>query len=265
MKVRVPGPSRVCSPVYPDFGLAPRYAAQLHQIIDTMHHDLLHSILAAYNPTDAYMAMDGKTADLRNLMGKLARHWQKRFNEAAKEIAGFFAKANRNRTDYAMMNMLRNEGVQVRLRNTAPMSEVQQAIVAENVRLIKSIAFEHLDEVQGVVLRAIQSSESATQLSQSIYDRWEVTRRRAEFIAHDQICKMHTATVRCRQIELGIFSAQWHYTGRSRNPRHSHVEAGAEGLVYDARVGAYIDGQYIYPGQMPGCKCVPRPVIPGVQ
>jgi hypothetical protein len=62
--------------------------------------------------------------------------------------------------------------------------------------------------------------------------------------------------------EAGIKEALWVYTFRSKTPRPNHLHAGLEGKKYDVSKGAYIGGEYIYPGQLKNCKCIGKAIYP---
>ena len=67
-----------------------------------------------------------------------------------------------------------------------------------------------------------------------------------------------------RRIELGITSAIWIHSGAGKEPRPSHVKAGADKLEFELSKGAYIDGKYILPGTEINCRCVSRSIIKGL-
>jgi uncharacterized protein with gpF-like domain len=90
------------------------------------------------------------------------------------------------------------------------------------------------------------------------------TRRRAAFIARDQNSKANATIQRVRQQSIGITQAIWCHSHGGKDKRPSHVAAGAEKLVYEIDKGAYLDGEWVWPGTAPNCKCFSRPILPAV-
>ncbi|WP_415429989.1 phage minor head protein [Acetobacter malorum] len=101
-------------------------------------------------------------------------------------------------------------------------------------------------------------------LLQTLQQRFGITRRRAANIARDQNAKVTSAINKQRQIETGLFEAEWVHSAGGKHPRASHVEAGRKKLRFDVREGALIDGERIWPGQKPNCRCSSRVILRGL-
>lgn len=258
----------VLAPVRPNLGIAAAYRRKLDSLIVEMQADVAREIEAAWRRKPPAMAADASPAmELRRITRRLSRTWQRRFDDAAPELADYFAKAAHERADGALENILKRSGFSVRFKMTAEANDLLQATIAENVGLIRSIAFEHLSEVEGMVMRSVQTGRDLKQLSDDLAARYQITRRRAELIARDQNNKATAMINRARQRELGITQAIWIHSGGGRKPRESHVRfaKGKDGgPIYDVDKGALIDGEYIHPGEKINCRCVSRSVIPGL-
>jgi uncharacterized protein with gpF-like domain len=126
--------------------------------------------------------------------------------------------------------------------------------------LIRSIAAEHLDDVEGAVMRSVQTGRDLGSLTDELQQRYAQTRKRAAFIARDQNSKATATVVRVRQEGLGITEAIWMHSRGSRHPRPSHV--AADGKRYTIIEGMYLDGVWTWPGREPNCGCVSRSIIP---
>ncbi len=164
------------------------------------------------------------------------------------------------------MSILRRAGLTVQFRMTPAAQEVYDAAVIENVGLIRSIAQQHLQDVEGMVMRSVQAGRDLGQLAPELRARYGITKRRAALIARDQNNKATAVIVRTRQKELGITQARWLHSHAGRVPRPSHVafsEGRDGGPYYDVEKGALIDGERIFPGELINCRCVSRSVIPG--
>ena len=76
------------------------------------------------------------------------------------------------------------------------MSDVARALFEENVNLIKSIPQHYFTEVTGLVQRSASMGRDVEFLADELHKRYEITRRRAEFIARDQSNKATEAIKR---------------------------------------------------------------------
>ncbi|OZI63284.1 phage head morphogenesis protein [Bordetella genomosp. 11] len=227
-----------------------------------MQRSLVFWVQAAYRQNQPEIAQDeSPAATLRKTMGRLARMWQRRFNEASQPVAQRFAEQSMSAADISLRDSLRQKGFSVEFQMTRAANDVFQATVGENVGLIKSIAAEHLQEVEGLVMRSVQQGRKLDELSKDLEARYQITKRRAAFIARDQNDKATATITRVRQQGLGIKTARWLHSAGGKHPRPSHV--AASGKTYDVDKGMYIDGEYIRPGELPNCRCVAQSVIPG--
>lgn len=246
--------------IHPNAGLAAAYRRRLRRMVEEMHRSLLYWIGAAYRSRPPEMAQDASpAANLRAEMAALARRWQRRFDEAAEDVARHFGTAAANQTDAAMKAALGKAGFTVDFVWTREANDVLQACIGEQVGLIKSIASEHLTQVEGLVMRAVSSGSDLGTLAKQLEERYGVTQRRAAFIATDQNAKASAAILRVRQTRLGL-KAIWLHSHGGRKPRPSHV--AADGKEYDPQEGMLIDGEWILPGQKPRCRCISQSIIP---
>jgi SPP1 gp7 family putative phage head morphogenesis protein len=199
-------------------------------------------------------------------MRKLRQRWLRRFNQLAKDLASYFATEVAKRTDAQLLAALRRGGFTVKFVNTRATNDVIRSVIAENVSLIKSIPEQHLGAVEGIVLRSVQRGGDLASLVKDLQERHQVTRRRAELIARDQTNKATAMLQRTRQLELGIREAIWVHSGGGRHPRASHVRAGRDRVRFDLKTGWYDpeEQRYVLPGELINCRCVARPVVPGL-
>lgn len=255
------------APVRASAPLGIKYRAKLDALIGEMQRSLTYWLTAKYRANPPAIATDALPAtELRRLMRRLSRQWQRRFDEAAPELAAYFAQAAADRTDAALRFILRKAGMSVAFKLTSAQADAYQAIVGENVSLIRSIAQEHLSEVEGLVMRSVQAGHDLGELAARLEHRYTVTKRRAALIARDQNNKATAVITRVRQQELGITKARWIHSAGGRTPRPSHVKASREGVIYDVAEGWFDPevGDYIWPGTLINCRCTSRSVLPTV-
>jgi uncharacterized protein with gpF-like domain len=265
-------------PVRANAGIEAAYKKQLDSWIDAMHKSLVWWITAQYranSPTplaqDAGLESfrDGSPANaMRRAIHRMSRRWLKAFDKGADDLAKYFVDKAAGATDIQLKDILKKAGFTVQFKTTAEVNNAMQAAIGENVGLIKSIASEHLTQVEGLVMRHMQTGRDLGALTKDLTERYAVTKKRAAFIARDQSNKMTAVINRTRQNELGITQARWKHSGAGKHPRLSHLAAGRDnggkGTLYDVAKGCEIDGEYIWPGQLPNCRCTSQSVIPGL-
>lgn len=251
-------------PVHPNAGVQAAYRRRLQRMVDEMQRSLVYWLRAAYRENQPEIAQDESPAiSLRKAMGRLTRTWQRKFNEASQPVAEKFTDQSMSAADVSLQDSLRQKGFTVKFQMSREANDVFQATVGENVGLIKSIASEHLQDVQGLVMRSVQQGRKLDELTGELEKRYQITRRRAAFIARDQNNKATATITRVRQQGLGITQAKWMHSAGGKHPRQSHVDAN--GKVYEVDKGMYIDGAWIRPGELPNCRCVALSVIPGFE
>lgn len=252
--------------VLPNAGVEADYLADLRRMIDAMHMDVNREITRAYRerpPHAARTASDeSPAARMRRVMARLTQKWTREFNRKAPDHAQEFADEAKRHADFAFKRHLSSAGLSVQFKPTRAMNDAYQAVIGENVGLIRSIPQQYLSQVQGIVMRAVQKGSDLQELTEVLEGRYQVTRSRAELIARDQNAKANSVMNRARQRELGIQRAIWRHTPSSVNPRESHLDA--DGTEYDLQQGCLIDGELIFPGELINCGCVSESVIPGL-
>ena len=256
----------VLRPVRPNAGIEAAYRRGLLGLIDEMGTSFAYWLKAAWRSNEPVMATDeSPAATLREAMRKLRRRWERRFVTAAKELAEHFAKSATQRSDAGLRAILKKGGFSVEFKVTPAARDILQAIVAENVALIKSIPEQYFTQVEGAVMRSVQTGRDLGQLTDDLEKQIGVTRRRAAFIARDQNNKATAAITRARQAELGITEAIWVHSGGGKHPRPTHLKAGREQKRYDVTKGWFDPGvdKFILPGELPNCRCVSRAVVKG--
>ena len=251
------------APVHPNVGLEISYQRKLEALIDEMNKSLTYWITAAYRQNKPRMAHDASPAMvLRNIMKNLARHWMKRFDKASLELAKYFALNASKRSDSALAAILNKSGFAVKFNMTRAANDVMQATIGQQVGLIKSIAEHHLGDVEGLVMRSVQTGRDLETLNRELKHRFKLTKKRAALIARDQNNKATAAMTRVRQQELGITKAIWVHSAAGKEPRPEHV--AANGKEYDVAKGMFLEGVWTWPGVEINCRCVSRPILPGL-
>jgi SPP1 gp7 family putative phage head morphogenesis protein len=141
--------------------------------------------------------------------------------------------------------------------------DLVRGFVANNVALIRTIPHQLFEQVEEIVRDGIRKGRRASAIAPTIAERFGVSRRRAQFIARDQIAKANGQLTQIRQTELGIQSYIWR-TSRDERVRESHRELeGTEHRWDDPPTTS--EGRTVHPGEDFQCRCTAEPVIPGVE
>jgi len=249
--------------VHPNAGIHAAYKKKLEQLVHELSKSVTYWLLAEYKKQQprAELAQDASPAnELRDRLKKLRERWTEVFDKAAPLLAERFVNHAVRAVDTTMQSQLRKHDFAIDFKMTPEARNAVQAVLAENVALIRSIPQQYFTEVEGLVMRSIAVGGDLKTLSQQLHKRYGITKRRAGFIARDQNNKANAVMVRVRQDAIGVTHAMWVHSGGGKEPRPDHVEA--DGKRYEIAKGMNLDDGWVWPGQLPNCRCISRPILP---
>jgi uncharacterized protein with gpF-like domain len=257
--------SRTLSPVKYNAGDKLWYQHQMKMLIREMCRDVKGKVLVTLEASP--MAMDANPVQaLRGLMVSLSLKWVKRFKDMSTPTAEEFTDKTQSSVDRSLEASVRKQDMTINMQWTPAMTERREAIIAENVSLIRSIPDKYFSQIESSVFRSIAKGGDRKQLADEIEQQFGkqfgITRRRAELISRDQTRKATSALSSARQQAAGITEGEWVHSGGGNKPRHNHVKAGRERRVFRLDKGCLIDGEYIMPGELINCGCTWKPRIP---
>jgi len=219
---------------------------------------------ASYKANEPRVASDELPASaLRAAIRKLTARWQRRFNDAAPKLADYFATAVEKRSSTVLKNILKEAGLTVEFRMTNAQQDILRATIQANVELIKSIPAQYLTQVQGSVMRSVQTGRDLGTLAKELQEHHGVTRRRAAFIARSQNNMATSSMDRARRLELGLDESQWMHSGGGKHPRPTHVAMSGKRFKTEQGMWDPAVKRYVFAGVEPGCRCVSRAVVKG--
>lgn len=255
----------VLKPVHPNEGIRLEYNGKLLRLIREMQASYVYFLKAQYRENPPTMALDALPArELERELSRLGTRWQKRIDEAAPKLARWFTQAAHRRSQDGLKKILKDGGISVEFKMTAPMRDVLHATLTENVGLIKSIGSQYHTEVEGMVMRSVTAGRDLSSLTKDLQARYGITARRADTIALNQNNLATSSFVRVRQQDLGL-KAKWLHSHGGREPRPTHL--ANDGKIYDPAVGWFDNDpkvrKRIWPGQLINCRCVSVSVVPG--
>lgn len=257
---------KILNPVLPNAGIAIQYRKALNRLIDEMQASYEFHVAAAYRRHQPEMAQDFSPAkELQRALERLGKRWQRRFREAAPRLAKWFLQKVSTRSRSALMNVLKEGGWTVEFKMTPAMRDVVAAAVQENVSLIKSIQEQYHRQVQGLVMRSVQTGRDLEGLTKDLRQRYPITKRRAALISLDQNNKVTAVFTRVRQLEAGIGEAIWMHSHAGKEPRPTHLKN--DGNRYRIQDGWFDPDpkvrRRIWPGELINCRCTSRAVVKG--
>ena len=277
---RQPGPAamprgiRVGRTLLSSPGLRDAYRKKLDALIRDMSASVSYWLLAEYKkqlprveamtePAAPLTASDASPArDMLKRLRAQSRRWRAIFDEKSEVYAKWFAsRANAESTAATRSILSEMAGYTVPMRMSRAVNNALQSAIAENVNLIKSIHSEYYTQVEGIVLRGVSRGRDVAAIAEDLEKRLHVALDRARTIARDQTNKATAVIGRARMLDSGVRWAIWRHSGRSRHPRPSHE--AADGTLFDLRVGLFLDGKMIFPGEEINCGCRAQPVIEG--
>jgi len=182
--------------------------------------------------------------------------------QAGRLLAG---KLSRDISGYTCKNVnaaLKEAGFTVEMGLTEREAAEMQKVIQANVNLIKSIPEKYFDRVREAVGESFAKGRDLHGLGEALKEVEGVTERRAAIIARDQTNKATEALTRARYQEMGLTRAIWMHRPSAKIPRSTHmamndVEFDIDEGLFDPEVG-----RNIMPGELPGCHCTMRPVLP---
>lgn len=258
---------KLLPPVRPNVGIKVAYRRQLQRLVDEMARSYDRWIAATWRADPPKMALDATPAEiLAKELERLGRQWRKRFDEGAEEMARHFAKRTWRRSDDALRGILRRANFSVKFEMTPAMRDVFEATVQENVSLIRSIPEQYHTQVEGAVMRSVAAGRDLASLARELEERYHVARDRAVLIARDQNNKATASLQRARQTDLGLKQGIWLHSHGGKVPRKTHL--ANHGKTFSIAEGWFDPDpkvrRRIMPGELINCRCVWRPVVPGL-
>lgn len=286
---RKPKSSRaVIAAIRPNAGVAAWYRAQLADLISEAYLDATLNLTPAYRnrPKVGIAAMDAAVAWVEPLrywriatdadysvkyiddvLKRWGKKWHKRFDAMASDIAKRFASRAFRMTDVAMKAAFKQSGFTVGFKATRKSLQAYKLTVADNVGLIRNLQQDFYNHIQQDVWSSVRAGADMATLSTKLTQSYGITKRRADLISVDQNAKAKAIIETTRRQELGIKQAVWQHSSAGKTKRPVHVKWGADQQVFDLDKGLYdpVEGEYVFPGQLIGCKCTSGAIIEGFE
>lgn len=256
------------SPLVHNAAVGARYQKRLERLVSRMTEQTRKEVMKLFDSSEAssYFAMDASIgSQARILMNALNKRFSELFAKEAKPAAESMvndaAKAGKTSLHASLQKLSGGMSLKTSIFDQTS-KEILKATIAENVGLIKSIAAEYMQKVEGAVMRSITTGNGLQDLVPAIEKYQGQTHRRAKNIALDQTRKAYNSINKARMQALGVKKFMWHHSGGGANPREEHIKM--DGQIYSFDNLPVIDertGETGIPGQCPNCKCIMSPVF----
>lgn len=256
-------------PLAPPDAPEARFKRDLDKLVERMMRETEQEIRKLYRSPEAKQVVT-TDASFTSEASRLVKALQSKFNVLFSERAGGLAEALTKGIDRQAANGLGESlkdlsgGVTFKTDViSGTVADVINASIKQNVNLIKSISSEYFTEIEGAVMRSIQSGRGMADLVPELEKRKEITKRRARLIARDQTSKATTAINKARMDGLGVKKFKWLHSGGGKEPRRLHKDV-LNGKVFSMDDPPVIDertGERGLPGALINCRCRMIPVL----
>lgn len=143
---------------------------------------------------------------------------------------------------------------------TAPTGELFQALLNEQVTLIKSLPLEAAQRVHELTIKGLEDSTRASEIAKEIARSGEVAMSRANLIARTEVARTASTLTQSRAEHVGSEGYIWR-TSDDSDVRHSHKQMNGKFVRWDSPP-TLSDGTTTHAGQIYNCRCYPEPVLP---
>lgn len=260
------------TPLYPAASIAMQYNDTLQAAIDRMIREVLREVenlFVTFAGDGESWAMDASIASQARILSnglrdKFAAIFARVAQPTAEKMAARADKDSGVKLGASLREMSGMMTLKVKDVFNDRLRDVVTATVAENVGLIRRVPEKYLDNIQGAVMRSIQSGRGLADLRPEL-DKYGVqTKNWAKNVSLDQTRKAFMAINSERMQALGVKKFKWVHSQGSNHPREYHRKV-LNGKIFSFDDLPYLDGpnkgERGLPGQAPFCRCVMRPVF----
>lgn len=259
---------KLLRPVYANAGVEAAYRKKLERLIDEMQRSTVWWLRAVYRKNETRITQDampgtgGGTTEtpsetpsnwLAWVLRRLQAYWQRRWRKSAERIARDFVGSAQRHTLSAYGAAFKAAGMTVKMDPGRVMNDTVQALIAENVSLIKSIPQQYFDEVTGLVQRSVSMGRDVAFLEKELARRYEITRNRAKTIARDQNNKACEAIKRTENKQLGITEGIWVHVPGTKSSRKAHMQMNGKRFKLDEGLYDSTVKRKVLPGELVNC------------
>jgi len=259
------------SPLIVAGAIAQQYNDTLQKHIDAMVREVMRdvdSLFVTFSGDGMSWAMDASLASQARILSNAMRDkFTKLFASIATPTVERMVSRTEKDSGLKLGASLREMSGELTLKANVfseGLRDILTATVAENVALIKRIPEKYLDDVQGAVMRSIQTGNGLADLKPQLETYGVKTKNWAKNVSLDQTRKAYNGINASRMQSLGVKSFEWVHSGGSNHPREYHRDT-LNGKIFSFDNLPHLDGpnqgERGIPGQAPYCRCTMRPIF----
>ncbi len=220
-------------------------------ILNRAHQAVLLELVSRLEEFDALARQDSDRADadhediIRDTIARL----KGLFTRAAglRPLATDFVEGVSNSNRRTVTRSLRAAvGIDVFISDQDLSDDVAQ-LVAKNVALITTIPERYFEEVERTMIEAFRRGQRPKIIAEEMSRRFEISKRRARFIARDQSESLNGQLTKRRQKALGITGYIWR-TSKDARVRDMHRPLEGTSQEWDDPPVVSVDGRREHPG-----------------
>lgn len=174
------------------------------------------------------------------------------------DLAALAMELDRYGTFQTLRRVGRVAGIDVR---TTAADAIQSSWIRSQVELITSLDSKAFADIEEMLYRTVGEGISTKDLAKELSDRYDITLRRAELIAEDQVGNVNAEITRARQTGVGANQYRWSTSGDQRvRPTHRALDGTLQS--WDDPPDIPGEGR-LHPGEPIRCRCVAEAVFEG--
>lgn len=196
---------------------------------------------------------DSWVENLSELITSITLTMQKRTSGISTSVEKLAQKISDWNYDEVMSVVRSVIGVDVFVREPW-LSDQLRSFVDQQKYFIKNLPEEATGQIKTIAQQGLQRGLTGSDIAAEIEKRFGITRRRAEFIARDQVAKFNGGLTALRQQEMGVTKYVWQTVGDNRvRPEHEEREGDVFEWTNPPEGG--------HPGEDFNCRCVAMPIL----
>ena len=249
----------------PSAGQIERYSADITKLLRVMYREYRRELVATFDDTPP-IAMDASIANKASVaLNKLKRKFAKLFRDRAPEIVDRMMNGVDKASSDNLKTSLKELSGGITLKTDAmpaPLKQIVQSAIKENVALIKSIGEKYHPQIEGAVMRSLQPGGRGLADVREFLDKYEgITDRRRDLIAMNQVRRVTTAMQVERAKSAGVKEFIWRHSRGGAHPREIHERLDGKVFTLDNLPVIDKDGTRGLPGSLPNCRCFMVPQL----
>lgn len=227
------------------------YAGKLKQLAR-----VIDQIVRGYAP-------DGHVDDMTERRIRYAlRHYADTIEPWAKSVARYMLADVERRNERTWRQVSKEMGRSLRAEILqAPTGMVFQALMADQVALIKSLPIKAGERVHELVTAGLSDSRRADDIAKAILASGKVSKSRAALIARTEVARAAASFTQARAMYAGSEGYVWR-TSEDGAVRDTHKKMNGKFVRWDDPPKTDESLDPYHAGCGPNCRCYPDPVLP---